>query len=454
MPPPPLVPQVIAAAPLPPSLSSATAATAPPIQAVAVNALGTYALVAGGRFAASVVPRASGGSGGVTLVNLATAVAVQTFSGSGAALAAASPAAAAATASSSSTPHALALAADDACFAAIDRGRYLQLWDVRRPDAPARRWPHGHGLGDGHARVGPGGAPTMATATTTTTTTVMTTAMTTAGGANAVAMAGPPSVGPLIVSGGADGAVLLWDPRSAGEAPVQRLPSAPDAVTSLAVPTTAAGAAGIIVAGALDGIVRTYDLRMGCLHADAVGAPVTGVGYGYGDACPSPGAAAEPRTPSILASTIASPSAPAPAHPAAAAAAVAPRQAVVVQLNVATGASEAQYAGHAHSTYRLASPLFLDAAPAAASAAAPWVVAPCERGHLVAWTAGDPSAVWRFRAAGSAAAGRYGLVTDWPRAWAQGGPAPVVSLARLPGGGCLTGASDGTLIAWRFRAAS
>ena len=126
----------------------------------------------------------------------------------------------------------LAVAGDNARFASVGGDRQVFLWDVARA-ATLRRWP-GHA-----ARV------------------------------QAVAFGGAGDS--VVASGGFDATVRLWDAKSQSMKPIQILGEARDAVSGVAV----RGAE--LCAGSVDGRVRTYDLRMGLLHVDTLGAPVTGV---------------------------------------------------------------------------------------------------------------------------------------------------------------------------------
>lgn len=87
------------------------------------------------------------------------------------------------------------------------------------------------------------------------------------GRVNAVCFAGADDG--LVVSGGLDCTVRVWDARSGSARPVQVLAEARDAVSCLA----AAGAE--IVAGSVDGRLRAYDVRAGRLVTDVLPASVT-----------------------------------------------------------------------------------------------------------------------------------------------------------------------------------
>lgn len=77
----------------------------------------------------------------------------------------------------------------------------------------------------------------------------------------------------LVVSGGFDTTVRIWDAKGGGSArPVQVLADARDAITCLAV------RGPDVVAGSVDGRVRSYDVRMGRRTTDVLGASVTSLG--------------------------------------------------------------------------------------------------------------------------------------------------------------------------------
>ena len=74
-------------------------------------------------------------------------------------------------------------------------------------------------------------------------------------GVNSVAFAGPG--GAVLVSGGYDRAVRVWDCRSRSAAPVQTFAAFRDSVTSVVADGPE------IVAGSVDGTVRSFDARLG-----------------------------------------------------------------------------------------------------------------------------------------------------------------------------------------------
>lgn len=77
----------------------------------------------------------------------------------------------------------------------------------------------------------------------------------------------------LVVSGGFDTTVRVWDSRSGGSGggarPVQVLDDARDAISAVVVRGPE------IIAGSVDGRVRGYDVRMGRVVTDTLGASVT-----------------------------------------------------------------------------------------------------------------------------------------------------------------------------------
>ena len=132
------------------------------------------------------------------------------------------------------------MASDNARFASAGGDRTVFLWDVAAAQT-LRRFAHAT---EGHV-----------------------------GRVNCVALGGADDS--LVVSGGFDTTVRVWDARAGGGGggggarPVQVLDDAADAISSVVV----RGAE--IVAGSVDGRVRCYDVRVGKVTADVVGASVT-----------------------------------------------------------------------------------------------------------------------------------------------------------------------------------
>lgn len=130
------------------------------------------------------------------------------------------------------------MASDNARFASAGGDRTVFLWDVATAQT-VRRFSHAT---EGHV-----------------------------GRVNCVAMGGADDS--LVVSGGFDTTVRVWDTRSGGGGggarPVQVLDEAADAISSVVVRGPE------VVAGSVDGRVRCYDVRVGKVTADVIGASVT-----------------------------------------------------------------------------------------------------------------------------------------------------------------------------------
>ena len=75
----------------------------------------------------------------------------------------------------------------------------------------------------------------------------------------------------VVVTGSFDGSVKCWDLRSRSEKPIMSFSEARDSVSSIAV------LGGEVYAGSVDGRVRVYDLSMGTVDVDVLGASVTSV---------------------------------------------------------------------------------------------------------------------------------------------------------------------------------
>ncbi|KAL2086861.1 hypothetical protein ACEWY4_017920 [Coilia grayii] len=83
----------------------------------------------------------------------------------------------------------------------------------------------------------------------------------------------------VILSGSIDGTVRCWDTRSRRMEPIQVLDEARDGVSSLKVSEHE------VLTGSVDGRVRHYDLRMGQLHVDFIGSPITCVCFTQDGQC-------------------------------------------------------------------------------------------------------------------------------------------------------------------------
>lgn len=91
----------------------------------------------------------------------------------------------------------------------------------------------------------------------------------------------------VLITGSYDRSIKAWDLRAPGRDPIQQLSGCTDSVSSLIVEQgdRSSGVGGIIIAGCVDRVVRTYDLRAGRLHEDLVHAPVTSVSASSDGAC-------------------------------------------------------------------------------------------------------------------------------------------------------------------------
>ncbi|KAH8891314.1 WD40 repeat-like protein [Thozetella sp. PMI_491] len=134
----------------------------------------------------------------------------------------------------------LAVAADNAHFASAGGDRNVFLWDVTTAQTVRRFGSSGSGQFGHNSRV------------------------------NCVAFGGQDDS--LVISGGFDTTVRIWDTKSGGAGggkPVQVLTEARDAITAIAVRGPE------IVSGSVDGRVRSYDVRMGRMTTDVFAASVT-----------------------------------------------------------------------------------------------------------------------------------------------------------------------------------
>ncbi|KAF2269370.1 WD40 repeat-like protein [Lojkania enalia] len=75
----------------------------------------------------------------------------------------------------------------------------------------------------------------------------------------------------VAISGSFDGTVKIWDTKSSNYRPIMSLDEAKDSISDVALFDAE------IIAGSVDGKVRSYDLRMGICNVDVIGHPVTSV---------------------------------------------------------------------------------------------------------------------------------------------------------------------------------
>lgn len=205
------------------------------------------------------------------------------------------------------------------------------------------------------------------------------------GAVNAVRYSGN---GEVLVTGGYDAAVKVWDCRSRSPDPVQAMRHFRDSVTSVAVTPR-----GDIFAGSVDGTVRRFDVRAGRAVTDLVHHPVT---------CVAVSAAGDV----VLAACT---------------------DACVRLLDVADGDLLGAFRGHVHAETRLDAVFW--------GAGESYVAAGSEDGRVV---------FWEVAAAAAAEGG-----APQPVAALEGGSA-VTALAAHPGGECLlTACMDGTVRVWR-----
>jgi len=132
----------------------------------------------------------------------------------------------------------ISVAQDNQTFASVGGDRSVFFWDVQNATGTLRRF--GSNTSEGHtSRI---------------------TCVTFAGDSDSV-----------LASGSDDRSVRLWDLKSRDVKPLMVLEEAKDGVSALAVP----GNGYEIVAGSVDGRVRSYDVRMGRVTVDVMPGPVT-----------------------------------------------------------------------------------------------------------------------------------------------------------------------------------
>jgi mitogen-activated protein kinase organizer 1 len=83
----------------------------------------------------------------------------------------------------------------------------------------------------------------------------------------------------VLISGSYDQTIRLWDMRSRSREPIQILSDCKDSVSSVDVSEYD------IVAGSVDGHLRTYDIRTGEYHSDNISKPITNVCISHDNRC-------------------------------------------------------------------------------------------------------------------------------------------------------------------------
>jgi len=83
----------------------------------------------------------------------------------------------------------------------------------------------------------------------------------------------------ILVSGSYDQSIRLWDMRSRNREPIQIISDFKDSVSSIDISEYE------ILAGCVDGSVRTYDLRTGQCHCDMIGKPITSICLSHDNRC-------------------------------------------------------------------------------------------------------------------------------------------------------------------------
>lgn len=132
----------------------------------------------------------------------------------------------------------IAVAQDNKTFASVGGDRSVFLWDVQNSEGTLRRF--GSNTNQGHtSRI------------------------------TCVAFAGDGDG--VLVSGSDDTSVRMWDLKSRDSRPLMTLEEAKDGISSVVVP----GTGYEVIAGSVDGRIRSYDIRMGKVTVDVMPGPVT-----------------------------------------------------------------------------------------------------------------------------------------------------------------------------------
>jgi len=93
---------------------------------------------------------------------------------------------------------------------------------------------------------------------------------------NSVALLQPDA--DVLATASYDATVCLWDGRSHSSQPIQILKDAKDSVTAVHISSSGDNEATIRTA-AVDGCVRTYDIRRGVMQCDDYGSPITSLAF-------------------------------------------------------------------------------------------------------------------------------------------------------------------------------
>jgi mitogen-activated protein kinase organizer 1 len=213
----------------------------------------------------------------------------------------------------------------------------------------------------------------------------------------------------VVITGGYDATVRIWDVKSQNTKPIQILDEACDSVTCVGV------SGWEIVAAGVDGRVRVYDLRMGMLRVDVVGCmsfPCLRVAPGrkWANVCcidPITSLKLTKDSTAMLMSTLP------PSKPEGA-------PAKILLMDKATGTLMQTYTGHTNSSYRIRSTLAMNDK---------YVLSGSEDGTVVIWELLTGNVVARVKSSSKgrfvssiafcerrkewASAGGEGTVTVW-----------------------------------------
>jgi mitogen-activated protein kinase organizer 1 len=77
------------------------------------------------------------------------------------------------------------------------------------------------------------------------------------------------------MTGSYDKTLSFWDLRSHSRDPIQTLSDFQDSVTSIVSPSSSSSCNGYVIAGSIDGKLRSYDMRVGLMHVDDLKDPIT-----------------------------------------------------------------------------------------------------------------------------------------------------------------------------------